>query len=53
MAMELQKKYCEDKGLPFFAPSSGICWGCNKTVRDSNTEHITGHSDGCHRTFCD
>lgn len=51
--MEKQKAYCKDKGLPFFAPSNGTCWGCGKVVEDSNTELITGHSNGCNRSFCD
>ena len=31
-AREAQKKYCEEKGLPYFAPSSGYCWKCNRNI---------------------
>lgn len=55
MAMEKQKALCKSKGWPMFAPKDGICWGCHRTVEDSDNEHITGHHGrgGCNRTFCD
>jgi len=52
MAMELQKKYCEDTGKPFFAPSSGICWGCSRTIVDKDNELITG-CDKCNTSYCE
>ena len=52
MAMEKQKKYCAEKDLPFFAPLSGVCWSCGRTIVDKDNEHITS-CDKCNRTYCD
>lgn len=27
-----QKKYCQEKGLPLFAPVDGVCWGCYRNI---------------------
>lgn len=27
-----QKRYCEEKSYPHFAPESGICWKCNQQI---------------------
>lgn len=31
-SIEAQKKYCGEKGLPHFAPYSGVCWKCHKNI---------------------
>jgi hypothetical protein len=50
--MELQKKFCEEKGFPFFAPTDGICRNCHGIIIDTNTEHITG-CPHCNYSFCE
>lgn len=50
--MELQKKYCKERGYPFFAPEDGVCWSCNRKIEDTDKEHITG-CPHCNRSFCD
>lgn len=27
-----QKKYCEQRNLPMFAPSDGICYNCRRNI---------------------
>ncbi|WP_146752107.1 hypothetical protein [Paenibacillus taichungensis] len=34
-SIEAQKKYCEDKKAPHFAPQSGRCWNCNQNIYSS------------------
>ncbi|MDR4315037.1 Uncharacterised protein [Niallia circulans] len=31
-SVELQKRLCEEKGYPHFAPRSGVCWNCHKNI---------------------
>ena len=31
-ARQAQKKLCEEKGYPDFAPSNGVCWACKKNI---------------------
>lgn len=31
-AREAQRKYCEEKGYPHFAPVSGRCWSCGHNI---------------------
>lgn len=31
-AIEAQKRYCEEKQVPHFAPYNGICWNCNRNI---------------------
>lgn len=31
-SIEAQKKYCEEKKAPHFAPQSGRCWSCNQNI---------------------
>lgn len=31
-AIQAQKKYCEEKDYPHFAPTSGRCYRCNKII---------------------
>ena len=48
-----QKRLCEERGYPHFAPHDGYCWGCKKDmVTQSWTAHITG-CQHCHRSYCD
>jgi len=53
-SIEAQKKLCEEKGLPHFAPSSGICWSCSRQIYLWLDGHsfITG-CPACHRSYCD
>ena len=54
-----QREYCKEHNLPFFAPSDGYCWSCNRQIFDGSDEngyysnhHITG-CPFCHRSYCD
>lgn len=53
----LQKEYCKENGLPFFAPT-GRCWGCRKDVWEkiseerASSELITG-CVRCGYSYCD
>lgn len=38
-AIEGQRKYCEEKEFPHFAPSSGRCYRCNKNIYEP-IEHV-------------
>lgn len=56
-----QKKYCEEKGYPHFAPGSGVCYNCKQNIyipiqqkcgdREYTTgidvERAGGHITGC------
>ena len=67
LAIQAQKKYCNDKGYPHFAPRNGVCFDCNKNIyqqikREKYTTGITVEKAGsslitgcphCHRTYCD
>jgi len=50
--MNLQKQYCENKGIPMFAPLDGVCFHCGKTIRDTANKHITG-CEHCNHSYCD
>ena len=52
MELTKQKKYCEEKGYPMFAPLDGICWHCHKQFEDTDKWVITGCSH-CHRSYDD
>jgi hypothetical protein len=47
-----QKKYCELRDIPMFAPASGICYYCRKEIQDRREQLITG-CDHCNHSFCD
>lgn len=56
-----QRKYCEEKKYPDFAPiNTGICYSCRRdifseggiSVEEAATEHITG-CPFCHHSYCD
>jgi len=53
-----QKRFCQEKKVPYFAPEDGICWSCKKQIFDKlkeetcATEHITG-CPYCARSYCD
>lgn len=49
VSIESQKKLCETKKLPLFAPYDGVCWNCHKNIyepfkqsRDNDGVSITG-----------
>lgn len=31
-SIKAQRIYCEEKGLPHFAPNFGVCWSCNQQI---------------------
>ena len=31
-AIAAQRKYCEENGVPHFAPRNGICWRCHRNI---------------------
>jgi len=59
-----QKKLCEERKLPHFAPENGRCWSCNRNIYQNydfngsiskgNTgeKFITG-CPHCNRSYCD
>ncbi len=59
--IEAQKKYCEEHGVPMFAPANGICFRCGcdiysefggYSVEYAGVKHITG-CPFCNATYCD
>jgi hypothetical protein len=66
-ARQAQKKYCEEKHAPHFAPLDGICFRCKKdiyaridngfsvtgiSVRRAGSQLVTG-CPHCNRSYCD
>ena len=53
-AIKNQKKLCEEKDLPHFAPYNGICFSCCRQIYEvtDGNYFITG-CPLCHRTYCD
>lgn len=57
-ACAAQKKYCESRDLPHFAPIDGRCFACHRQIYDdisvetAESELITG-CPICHRSYCD
>lgn len=53
-----QRKLCEQKEYPHFAPSNGVCYSCCKqiyeriTLNRASTDLITG-CPHCSRSYCD
>ncbi|HPS93894.1 MAG TPA: hypothetical protein PK600_05475 [Deltaproteobacteria bacterium] len=55
-----QKKYCEENCAPFFMPSNGRCYRCNRDIipalikagKDGSKELVTG-CPLCFRSYCD
>ena len=37
-AIIAQRKLCEEKGYPHFAPENGVCWRCHKNIYDEIKE---------------
>ena len=33
-----QKRYCEEQGVPHFAPHSGRCWNCRKNIYEPSEQ---------------
>ena len=68
-AIEGQKKLCEEKGYPHFAPKSGVCWHCGCNFYEELTREGEKYKTGisvekartelmtgcphCHRSYCD
>lgn len=56
---EAQRKYCKEKGLPHFAPGSGICFSCRQNIYEHKaTREMAGSSlitgcPFCLRSYCD
>ena len=60
-----QKTLCREKGHPHFAPLSGVCYACGKSVYQNyelESGSVSNGLDGkalvtgcphCHRSFCD
>lgn len=53
-ARQAHARLCEERRLPQFAPSNGVCWSCRRQI----FEVLDGHSyvtgcPFCHRSFCD
>lgn len=55
-----QEKYCEEKGVPHFAPRDGRCWSCSKQIYGGENGYgeeyaasrlVTG-CPHCHRSYC-
>ncbi|MBY9081046.1 hypothetical protein KIH86_23110 [Paenibacillus sp. HN-1] len=42
-SIKAQAKLCKEKGYPHFAPSSGVCWSCNKNIY--SPQEKTGWND--------
>jgi len=56
-AIKAQEKLCEERGLPHFAPRSGVCWSCQRQIYDpdggyNGASFVTGCC-WCHRSYCD
>lgn len=58
LCQDAQKKLCEDKCYPYFAPYDGQCFNCGNQIYDkisfqrASTDLITG-CPHCHRSYCD
>lgn len=42
-ARKAQREFCEEKGLPLFAPFTGICFKCRKNIYEEQ-EHRRGNT---------
>lgn len=68
-ACEAQKRYCEEKGYPHFAPNSGYCFRCHANIYTDHKDYDGYVSSGisveaagnnlvtgcphCHYSFCE
>ncbi|HEC1651073.1 TPA: hypothetical protein R1156_003018 [Yersinia enterocolitica] len=43
-AQKAQAEYCQNKGVPHFAPLNGICFRCKKDIYQQHS--LNGHSTG-------
>lgn len=62
---QLQADYCQRMGAPPFAPASGVCWHCHRSIYSSNDGEDGGYSKlytmsahitecpYCHYSFCE
>ncbi|MBU9711104.1 hypothetical protein [Evansella tamaricis] len=44
-SIKAQEEYCKRTGAPHFAPSSGVCWKCNKNIYNPHEKAVL---DGKH-----
>jgi hypothetical protein len=63
-SIQAQKKLCDEKQLPHFAPKSGECWRCQRNIYEpdergfgitterAGAELVTG-CPHCFRSYCD
>ena len=68
-AAEAQRKLCEEKGYPKFAPGSGVCYSCGRNIYTEIKSKHGDYSNGisveaaakslvtgcphCQRSYCD
>ena len=59
-AINAQKKYCEEKHLPYFAPKDGRCWRCGKNIYSINgisveqaTNNLITGCPFCNYSYCE
>lgn len=49
-----QKRYCEEKGYPHFAPYAGYCYHCKADIVTSGWANVLiSGCNKCHMSFCD
>jgi hypothetical protein len=53
-ALTAQRRLCESRSLPHFAPSNGVCWSCGRQIYEEldGKSYVTG-CPFCHRSYCD
>lgn len=58
-AKAAQKKFCEEKGYPHFAPEKGYCFSCRRNIYQdfarpgrTGNEHVTG-CPHCNYSYCE
>jgi len=51
ISTQRQTLYCEQKGLPLFAPSRGVCWRCGKNIYTAGGYNIDRAGE-THITYC-
>jgi hypothetical protein len=45
-SLAAQKRYCEEKSYPHFAPENGICWRCNQQIYTEGKNRMGNSSEG-------
>jgi hypothetical protein len=54
----MQKRFCDTKGYPHFAPSDGVCYWCDRQIYDKISVEIAQGNlitgcPWCHKSYCD